>query len=263
MTTTIQDVTSHRWRVPAEPFGVTTEDGVHVEGTRLGDPASSRPAIVLAHGMMGWHRKPRFAVFAEQLTQRFTVYAMDMRGHGHSGGTCDFGGDEVFDVEAVHRLARADGHARVVTCGTSMGGIASIRHGALIGGTEAVVGISSLAVWDWHGDAHPNARRNLQARIGTPAGRAALRAVGIRMPDHWDPPESPLDVIGKIAPTPVVIVHGEDDRLFPPSHARRLYEAAGEPKRLLIGRGFGHAEDGLTPVFAHKLLDVLEETVPS
>jgi fermentation-respiration switch protein FrsA (DUF1100 family) len=83
------------------------------------------------------------------------------------------------------------------------------------------------------------------------------------MPDHWDPPESPLDVIGKIAPTPVVIVHGEDDRLFPPSHARRLYEAAGEPKRLLIGRGFGHAEDGLTPVFAHKLLDVLEETVPS
>jgi fermentation-respiration switch protein FrsA (DUF1100 family) len=70
-------------------------------------------------------------------------------------------------------------------------------------------------------------------------------------------------VIGKIAPTPVVIVHGADDRLFPPSHAHRLYGAAGEPKRLLIGEGFGHAEDGLTPSFARKLVDVLQETVRS
>ena len=118
-----------------------------------------------------------------------------------------------------------------------MGGIATIRHGALIGGVDAVVGISSLAYWDWHDDAHPKLRRNMHARIGTPAGRAALRAFGVRMPEHWDEPESPEDVIGKIAPTPVVIVHGTDDKLFPPSHAQRLFEAAGEPKRLLLGRG--------------------------
>jgi pimeloyl-ACP methyl ester carboxylesterase len=259
--TSFQGITSHHWRVPAEPFGVTTEDGVEIEGTRLGDADASRPALVLAHGMIGWHRKPRFAVFGEQLTPWFTVYAMDMRGHGHSGGVCDFGGDEIFDVEAGHRLARSHGHATTITCGTSMGGIAAIRHGALIGGVDGVVGISSLAYWDWHDDAHPKARRAMQARIGTPAGRAALRAFGVRMPDHWDPPESPEDVIGKIAPTPVVIVHGADDRLFPVAHARRLYDAAAEPKRLLIGEGFGHAEDGLTPAFAHKLVDVLGETV--
>ena len=259
--TTIQGIASHHWRVPAAPFMATTEDGVRIHGSRLGDTDPARPALVLAHGMMGWHRKPRFAVFAEQLTPWFTVYAMDLRGHGHSDGVCDFGGAEILDLEAVHRLARDDGHATAVSCGTSMGAIASIRHGALIGGTDAVVGISSLAYWDWHGDANPRALRHMQARIGTPAGRAALRAFGVRMPDRWEPPESPEDVIGKIAPTPVVIVHGADDRLFPPSHARRLYEAAGEPKRLLIGEGFGHAEDGLTPVFAHKLVHVLGETV--
>jgi fermentation-respiration switch protein FrsA (DUF1100 family) len=187
---------------------------------------------------------------------------MDMRGHGHSDGVCDYGGDEVLDVEAVHRLARAEEHTTVVSCGTSMGGIATIRHGALIGGTDAVVGISSLATWDWHGDAHPNARRSLHARIGTPAGRATLRAVGVRMPDRWTPPEAPLDVIGKIGPTPLLIVHGADDRLFPPSHAHRLYDAAAEPKRLLVGRGFGHAEDGLTPAFARKLLNTIEAMVP-
>jgi fermentation-respiration switch protein FrsA (DUF1100 family) len=69
-------------------------------------------------------------------------------------------------------------------------------------------------------------------------------------------------VIGKIAPTPLLIVHGADDRLFPPSHAHRLYDAAAEPKRLLVGRGFGHAEDGLTPAFARKLLNTIEAMVP-
>ena len=263
--TSIQGITSHRWRAPAEPFGVTTDDGVFIHGTRLGDPDPARPAVLLAHGMMGWHRKPRFAVFAEHLTPWFTVYAMDMRGHGHSGGVCDFGDAEILDVEAVHGLARAGGHRTVISCGTSMGAIATIRHAALIGGTDAVVGISSLASWDWRADAHSSARHTMQTRIGTPAGRAALRVFGVSMPARWDPPdppESPEDVIGKIAPTPVVIVHGADDRLFPPSHAHRLYEAAGEPKRLLIGEGFGHAEDGLTPAFVHKLVGVLGETVP-
>ena len=258
---TVQGITSHHWRVPAYPFTVTTQDGVEIAGTRLGEPGADLPAMILSHGMIGWHRKPKFAVFAEKLTPWFAVYAMDMRGHGESTGVCDFGGLEIYDIEAVHQRARADGHDRVITVGTSMGGIATIRHGALIGGVDAVIGISSLAYWDWHDDAHPKLRRNMHTKIGTPAGRAALRAFGVRMPEHWDEPESPEEVIGKIAPTPVIIVHGTDDKLFPPSHAQRLFDAAGEPKRLLLGEGFGHAEDGLSPAFANKLVSVVHESV--
>ncbi len=259
--TSVQEFTSHHWRVPAHTFEVVTEDGVRIQGTRIGEAGQALPAVVLSHGLMGWHRKPKFALFAERLTPWFAVYAMDMRGHGGSTGICDFGGDEMYDVEAVHRLARADGHDLVVTVGASMGGIATIRHGALIGGADAVVGISSLAYWDWHGDAHPKERRHMHARIGTPAGRAALRAYGVRLPDHWDPPDSPEHVIGKIAPVPIVIVHGTDDRLFPVEHAKRLFEAAGEPKRLLLGEGFGHAEDGLRSGFARKLVGLVHETL--
>ena len=83
----------------------------------------------------------------------------------------------------------------------------------------------------------------------------------MHLPDHWEEPESPEEVVGKIAPTPVVIIHGTDDRLFAVDHARRLYEAAGEPKRLLLGDGFGHAEDGLTPAFARRLVRVVHETL--
>ena len=78
-------------------------------------------------------------------------------------------------------------------------------------------------------------------------------------------PESPEQVVGKIAPlTPVVIVHGRDDQLFSVDHAERLYEAAGEPKHLLIGDRFGHAEDGLSAAFAERLTTlVLEELAPA
>lgn len=255
--TSVQLLASHHWRVPATPFVVRTEDGVAIHGTRIGDHGADVPAIVLAHGLMGWHRKPRFALLAEQLSEPFAVYALDHRGHGASEGVSDFGGAEIADIESVMRLARDDGHPRVVSIGASMGGIAALRHAGLMGGVDAVVAISALAYWDWHGGAHPNARRSFHQRVGTPAGRAALRAWGVRLPEEWDEPESPEDVVGKISPTPLVIVHGRDDHLFSEDHAHRLYAAAGEPKRLLLGAHFGHAEDGMTPAFGRRLIGIV------
>lgn len=259
--TNVQHALSHHWRVPSHAFAVTTEDGVRIVGTRLGAVGADLPAVVLVHGLMGWHAKPRFAVFAEHLTEWFTVYAFDMRGHGDSEGVSDFGGVEIYDVDAVVALVRQAGHASVVTVGTSQGGIAVLRHAALLGGVDAVVGISSLASWNWRDDADPVARRQLDAHIGSRAGRAALRAWGVHLPDQWEEPESPEEVVGKIAPTPVVIIHGSDDRLFSPDHAQRLYDAASEPKRLLLGDGFGHAEDGLTRAFGLRLARVIHETL--
>ncbi len=240
----------------------TPQDGVRIEGTRLGHPGTDLPALILAHGLMGWHRKPKFAVFAEHLSEEFTVYAPDLRGHGESAGVSDFGGAEMWDIDAVLELVRRVGHRQVVTVGTSMGGIAAIRQAGLVGGVDEVVAISSLAYWNWHDGAHPKARRNFHARVGTAPGRAALRAWGVRLPEEWDEPESPEDVVGKIAPTPLVIVHGRDDPLFSLDHAERLYEAAQEPKRLLIGDRFGHAEDGLSPAFAQRLAGVILQELP-
>ena len=173
----------------------------------------------------------------------------------------DFGGAEIADVEAVVGLARREGHDAVVTIGTSMGGIAVSGTRRCSEAPDAVVTISSLAYWDWHGGAQPKARREFHQRVGTPAGRAALRAWGVRLPERWDEPESPEEVVGKIAPTPVVIVHGRDDHLFSEDHAHRLYEAAGEPKRLLLGDPFGHAEDGLTPGFGRRLARIVHESL--
>jgi pimeloyl-ACP methyl ester carboxylesterase len=267
--TSVQRLLPSDFSVPSERFAVLTADGVRIAGTRLeridrsgGIPDDAgEPAVVLAHGLMGWHRKPRFARFGEVLARRFPVYAFDFRGHASSEGVCDYGGREVHDVEAIVAKARDDGHPRVVTIGTSMGAIAVLRHAALIGGVDAVVSISSLAYWDWHDGARSRAARAMRARTATASGRRMLRAWGVRLPDTWETPASPEEVVGMIAPAPVVFVHGRNDHMFGVDHAMRLYEAAREPKRLLLGSRFGHAEDGLTSAFADRIGRVIREVL--
>ena len=42
-----------------------------------------------------------------------------------------------------------------------------------------------------------------------------------------------VDVVGLVAPTPLLMVHGEKD-LIPPAAVRAVFDRAGEPKRLLV-----------------------------
>jgi uncharacterized protein len=63
----------------------------------------------------------------------------------------------------------------------------------------------------------------------------------------------PVEYIGRIAPRPVLLIAAELDRTTPASHAQALYDAAGEPKRLVVLRGAGH-----TDVHGRRLADVME-----
>jgi fermentation-respiration switch protein FrsA (DUF1100 family) len=49
---------------------------------------------------------------------------------------------------------------------------------------------------------------------------------------------------------PVLIVHGDDDRVIPISLAKRLFERANEPKAFIRVVGGGHLVLGSTEVFA-------------
>ncbi|MCX6004985.1 MAG: alpha/beta fold hydrolase [Chloroflexi bacterium] len=50
----------------------------------------------------------------------------------------------------------------------------------------------------------------------------------------------PLQYIEKIAPRPLLLVHGDGDETVPVEHAHRLYEKAGDPKTMVILQGAGH-----------------------
>jgi alpha-beta hydrolase superfamily lysophospholipase len=53
---------------------------------------------------------------------------------------------------------------------------------------------------------------------------------------------SPQSVVHKIAPRPLLVVHGAENGLHDPQEARALYEHAREPKRLHLIEGAGHTE---------------------
>lgn len=230
-------------------FWTDTADGVRLAGTRLGTNPDT--AIVLVHGFMGYRTKPKWRLLAEGLADRFTVFTFDLRGHGQSGGACTGGEREANDVHAVVAYARARGFRRVVTVGGSLGGIAVLFEAARDRDIDGVVAISTPALW---GTSNTKMVRRMTWLFTSPVGRAvARRLMGTRIHLVWGDPEPPAEVVHRIAPIPLLIMHGDDDHFFPPDDARLIFERAGEPKRLEILPAFGHAEDGFTPEFAARL----------
>jgi pimeloyl-ACP methyl ester carboxylesterase len=55
-----------------------------------------------------------------------------------------------------------------------------------------------------------------------------------------------VEAVPQIAPTPLLIVHGDRDGYFPLDHPRMLAAAAGEQGELWIEGGMGHAEHAAT-----------------
>jgi uncharacterized protein len=53
---------------------------------------------------------------------------------------------------------------------------------------------------------------------------------------------NPEWVVDKIAPRPVLFITTDNDRLVPPEESQSLYARAGEPKKLVSLKGFGHYE---------------------
>ena len=243
---------SSPYGLPAWPFRVETADAVSIAGHRLG---SGDTALVFVHGFLGWHEKTRLVRFQEELARWFSVYALDLRGHGASGGSSRLGAIEHLDVEAVVGLARREGQPGVVTFGGSMGGIAVARHAAELGGVQGVVAVSTPARWSGHEES--DAIRRMTWLSTTRAGRATLRAAGFRLDGRWAHAEEPLGFIHRISPIPLILIHGRDDHFFGPQDAIDLFEAAGEPKRLLLFDRFGHAEDGYTPALAGRIREAL------
>jgi fermentation-respiration switch protein FrsA (DUF1100 family) len=51
-----------------------------------------------------------------------------------------------------------------------------------------------------------------------------------------------LWVVDRIAPRPVLFITTDGDRLVPSEESESLYARAGEPKKLVVLRGYGHYE---------------------
>jgi pimeloyl-ACP methyl ester carboxylesterase len=219
---------------------LVTKDGVPIDAIHLPGPRDL--AIVVAHGFtLSWQR-PNVWRVANRFNHAAGVVSFDFRGHGRSGGLSTLGDREVQDLDVAVAYARELGYQRIAAVGFSMGASVVLRHAGLIGGLDAVVSVSGPGRWYYRGTERMRwVHRAVERRAGRYVTRRLLKT---RIsPAGWKLiPVPPAEAAAKISPVPLLIVHGDQDRYFPPEHARQLYMAAREPKELWLLPGMGHAE---------------------
>jgi pimeloyl-ACP methyl ester carboxylesterase len=221
---------------------LVTDDGVPIDTVHL--PGDRGVAFVVAHGFtLSWQHGAVWKA-ASRLQAAGGVVSFDFRGHGRSGGLSTLGDREIRDLDVAVRYARELGYRRVAAVGFSMGASVVLRYAGLIGGLDAAVSVSGPGHWYYRGTV-PMRRVHwaVERRLGRVITKTWLKT---RIsPGGWNPvPMPPDEAAALVAPTPLLVVHGDQDLYFPVHHGQRLYQAAREPKELWIVPGFGHAESG-------------------
>lgn len=233
-----------------------TADGVPLAGVHLAHrPGPTRgtggTVLVVAHGFTHHtgYRGTRDLLAA--LAADAPVLALDMRGHGRSGGRSTVGEREPLDLDAAVAAARALGYERVATVGFSLGAAVALRQAAAgEHRPDAVVAVSSPARW-YSRETTP--MRQVHWLLEQPHGRLAARALGVRLGGGWEVvPPSPVEVVADIA-VPLLLVHISGDRYFSAAHARALATASGGHAQLWEEPGEGHGESGTHPALARRI----------
>ena len=192
-------------------------DGTPLHGWWLPTAAERVGHVLFAHGN-GGNISDRVEHLALLTAAGFDVLAFDYRGYGHSGGRPNEAGTYADARAARSVLLQQPGvdPARVFYLGESLGG-GVVTELALAHPPAGVVLTSTFTsirdVARKHYPVIPN--------IAVPDAFPTLR----RIP---------------VLATPLLILHGANDELVPPEQARRLYEAAAQPKELHIFPGVGH-----------------------
>lgn len=231
----------------------TTDDGVTLSGWLVPTRRDTRTAVILLHGFSG-HRLPELAAFVPWLAERHHVLQFDFRGHGQSDpSTITLGTHERRDVAAAVRFAQGRGLGPIALFGVSMGAATAIVSAPDLP-VAAVVADAAYA--ELH---HPIASR--MREVGYPLAELGARAIvagaSLRTRSRLT---DPVRAVSRVAPRPLLIIAPREDRLISWKQSLRLYEAAGEPKELMVVQGAAHAEAyAVDPeAYRRRVLDFLE-----
>lgn len=217
-----------------------------------------RPAVVLAHGFKG--SREDMIPWARFLHEAgYNVLLFDTRACGQSGGSViGLGTLEAHDVAAAAHFARDRFAARrVAALGISLSAGAAILAAA---DDTSIDGVIADSAWTDQVFALERLGSLPVGSVQLPLPPLAIPALNVFVGEDVTKAR-PIDVIARIAPRPVLLIHSADDgnATTPPAGADRLYAAAGEPKRLWIAPRGGHvgAIEAFPAQYRARVLDFL------
>lgn len=195
-----------------------TADGTSVIAW-YGRPRPGRPTLLYFHGN-GGNLANRAAVVRRFMGEGFGVYMMSYRGYSGSGGAPSEAGNL-----ADARLAYADltglgaDPGEIVLYGESLGTGVATRLAVELPAAALVLEAPYTSIVD----------------IG--AGQFPFIPLRWLMTERYET----IRIIGEVRP-PLLVVHGEADRVVPVEMGRAVFAAAlkAEPKRLVTLPGAGH-----------------------
>jgi len=225
----------------AEEVSFTSaEDNMRISGWFFPASGVSRgPAVVLCHGI--WTGRRECLPLALRFRAAgYNVLCFDFRAHGLSDGRFTSVGyretnDVIGAVQYLKQRPEVD-PARIGVIGFSMGAAATIQAAARCPDIAAVVADSAYATFV---DAAKYSFSLVTRMPHFPVAPIALQCAKWMI--HVDAEQlRPIDVIGRIAPRPILLTHGMLDEIVPVRHAYTLFKAAEEPKELWIVPGAHH-----------------------
>ena len=225
-------------RLQPEEVHVNSRTGAVLAGRFF--PGSSRATVLLVHGY-GGNQDELLPVAGALHDAGFSVFTFDSRGSGRSSGTITFGARERDDIESVvdYLTTRPDVDAgRIGALAFSMGAASTIMAAA---GDKRIKAVVSDAGW---ADVHHWLRPRLQDMFVHPRDRftpLSMKLIELRTGIDFDKLK-PGDVVGDLAPRPLLLIHGTRDDVVPPSDADELFAAAKEPKELWLVQGAAHGD---------------------
>jgi fermentation-respiration switch protein FrsA (DUF1100 family) len=246
-----------RWGLgPAEELDLITRDGIRLRAWLFGSP-DAVGSVIVAHGHGG--SKHYSLPIGEILHRRFNVLMLDHRGHGESDGLrTTIGYEERLDVYAAVDLLIGRGLGPVGIIGVSMGASTAILAAADDDRIAAVVADSPYARLRW-AVSQGAVLRGYPRFIAPPMAALGCWATALHLHQPMEAFD-PIEVVERISPRPLLIMHGTDDDVVPVASAHALFERAGEPKELWLIDGLKHVQaiDRAYPAFRQRVLEFFE-----